>query len=117
MTEALRIEKAFLHVELRGTVHRMKTTLDAEGRLQIPAQVLTLSGLRPGDGVEVRWRDGHIEVEPESADEAGLDDSAVELVQKGHLLVAVAKVPGEPLTLEMVEDIRDEIERERAGLQ
>lgn len=94
----------------------MKTTLDAEGRLQIPADIRDLAGLRPGDGVEVRWCDGHIEVEPTPPTETAPDGSAVELVQKGHFLVAVAKVPGQPLTPEMVEAIRDEIERERGGL-
>ena len=85
----------------------MKTTIDSAGRLVIPKEIRRQAGLRPGMELEVRWADGQIEIEPRLL--------PVRLVQQGPLLVAVADGEAEPLTNEMVEEIRESLRRERAG--
>lgn len=64
----------------------MTITMDAAGRLVIPREIRREAALEPGVPLEVRWRDGVIEIEPQAL--------AVTLKRKGHLLVAspVAKV-------------------------
>lgn len=42
----------------------MRTTIDASGRLVIPKAVRDAAGVRPGAPLEVRYRDGRIEIEP-----------------------------------------------------
>jgi AbrB family looped-hinge helix DNA binding protein len=63
------------------------TTVDSAGRLVIPKDVRRAAALEPGAAVDVRWRDGVIEVEPQPL--------AVTFERKGHLLVArpAKKVP------------------------
>lgn len=87
----------------------IKTTIDADGRLTIPEEIRRLAGLRPGMRVEVRWRDGLVEIEPEL--------TPVRLVQEGRFLVAVPEDGGEPLTSETVEAIRQELLYERGGVE
>ena len=67
----------------------MKATIDSAGRLVIPKEVRREAGLRPGMRLEVRWREGRIEIEPESL--------AVRLVRKGRLTVAVPSGSVPPL--------------------
>jgi AbrB family looped-hinge helix DNA binding protein len=86
----------------------MKTTVDAAGRVVIPKEIRRQAGLGAGAEVDVRWRDGLIEIEP-----AG---QAIRLVHDGPLLVAVADGDAEPLTPEQVEGIRDRLRRERVEL-
>ena len=84
----------------------MKTTIDRAGRLVIPKQVRREAGLKPGMPLDVRWRDGRIEIEPEPL--------PVKLVRKGRLLVAVPQGGTGPLTAETVERTRSALRRERA---
>ena len=65
----------------------MITTMDQAGRLVIPKEVRREAALEPGTPVEVRWRDGVIEIEPQPL--------AVDIRRKGRLLVATprARVP------------------------
>ncbi|MPZ16193.1 MAG: antitoxin, partial [Chloroflexi bacterium] len=42
----------------------MKATIDSAGRLVIPSSVRRQAGLRPGMPLDLRYRDGVIEVEP-----------------------------------------------------
>ena len=65
----------------------MVTTMDAAGRLVIPVEVRREAALEPGVPLDVRWRDGVIEIEPQPL--------AVTLKRKGRLLVATptARVP------------------------
>ena len=58
----------------------MITTMDSAGRLVIPSEIRREAALEPGAPLEVRWRDGIIEIEPQSL--------AVTLTRKGRLLVA-----------------------------
>ncbi len=82
----------------------MKTTMDMAGRLVIPKDIRHQAGLRPGTPLDVRWRDGRIEIEPAPV--------PVTLVRKGRFVVAVPQVEGPPLTTEEVEETRNAIVRE-----
>jgi len=63
------------------------TTMDSAGRLVIPREIRREAALEPGAPLEVRWRDGVIEIEPKPL--------PVTLERSGRLLVAspVGKVP------------------------
>ena len=65
----------------------MVTTMDQAGRLVIPSDIRREAALVPGTPLDVRWRDGVIEIEPQAL--------TVRLERKGRLLVArpAAKVP------------------------
>ena len=65
----------------------MTTTMDSAGRLVIPSEIRREAALEPGTPLEVRWRDGVIEIEPQPL--------AVTLERRGRLLVAspVGKAP------------------------
>jgi len=84
----------------------MKTTMDSAGRLVIPREVRRPAGIQPGMALDVRWRDGRIEIEPAPL--------PVRLVQKGRLLVAIPEGEVEPLEPEQVEETRHVLDRERA---
>jgi AbrB family looped-hinge helix DNA binding protein len=85
----------------------MKTTIDQAGRLVIPREIRREAGLKPGTLLEVRWRNGHIEIEPEPL--------PVKLVRKGRLLVAVPHGKVGALRAETVEQTRRVLRRERAA--
>jgi AbrB family looped-hinge helix DNA binding protein len=85
----------------------MRTTIDSAGRLVIPKQVRREAGLKPGMPLDVRWRDGRIEIEPEPL--------PVKLVRKGRLLVAVPEGGAAVLGAEAVERTRRRLHRGRAG--
>ena len=85
----------------------MKTTIDIAGRLVIPKEIRRQAGLRPGTPLEVRWRDGLIELEPAPL--------PVKLVRKGRLLVAMPETRVEPLGEEVVEETRAALARERGS--
>lgn len=84
----------------------MKTTIDANGRIVIPEELREQAGLQPGMELEVRCRDGRIEVEP-----AG---PGYHMERRGRFLVAVSDSPTATLTREIVEECREDIRRERA---
>ena len=65
----------------------MFTTMDRAGRLVIPRDIRREAALEPGVPLDVRWRDGVIEIEPAPL--------AVKLERRGRVLVArpVTKVP------------------------
>ncbi len=84
----------------------MRATIDAAGRLVIPKSIRREAGLEPGVPLEVRWREGRIEIEPEPL--------PVALRRKGRLLVAVPKRPVPVLRAGTVEDTRRALRRERS---
>jgi AbrB family looped-hinge helix DNA binding protein len=85
----------------------MRTTIDAAGRLVIPKEIRRQAGLEPGAPVEIRFKDGQIEIEPVLL--------PVKLVRKGRFLVAVPEIPVPPLTTELVESTLDELRAERGA--
>ena len=42
----------------------MKTSMDSAGRLVLPKPIRDEADLRPGEPLEIRFRDGRIEIEP-----------------------------------------------------
>jgi AbrB family looped-hinge helix DNA binding protein len=90
-----------------GIIITMKTTIDNAGRLVIPKEIRTQAGLTPGTVLDIRWRDGCIEIAPAPL--------PVELVRKGRLLVAIPKQEVDLLTADRVEETRRAIQQERSG--
>ena len=68
----------------------MKTTMDRAGRLVMPKAIRREARLTPGAPLEVRFRAGHIEIEPAPA--------KGRLKRKGRLVVAVPREPLPALT-------------------
>lgn len=87
----------------------MKTTIDAAGRLVIPKKLREQAGLTPGIQLEVRFRDGHIEVEPA--------DGYVRLEERDGFLVGVPQGPAPVITNEDVQRMLDEDRASRGFLQ
>lgn len=85
----------------------MMTTMDAAGRLVIPREVRREAGLQPGAPLDVRWRNGVIEIEPEPL--------PVTIARKGRLTVAIPERPVERLGAEIVERTRRRLRRERGS--
>ena len=79
----------------------MITSIDAAGRLVIPGPIRREAALEPGVPLDVRWRDGIIEIEPQPL--------AVTLETRGRLLVARPKVRVRPLGTATVERTRREV--------
>ncbi len=88
-------------------INAMRTTIDAAGRLVIPKEVRQQAQIRPGMTLEVRMKEGHIEIEP-----APLD---VTIRRRGRLAVAFPRKAVPPLSSETVEGTRRRLRRERAG--
>jgi AbrB family looped-hinge helix DNA binding protein len=84
----------------------MKTSMDRAGRLVIPKEIRREARIEPGAPLDVRWKDGRIEIEPAYAQ--------VRLERRGKLLVAVPTGKMPKLTHEMVERTRTMIHEERA---
>jgi len=84
----------------------MKTTMDRSGRLVIPKEIRREAKLAPGVPLEVRWRDGRIEIEPAAA--------PVHLQRRGRLLVAVPREKTPELTPETVEQTRSKLLEDRS---
>lgn len=90
-----------------GRIAAMKTTMDNAGRLVIPKEIRREARLIPGAPLEVRWRDGHIEIEPAP--------TPVRLERRGRLLVAVPHKKLPKLTPETVEQTRARVLDDRAS--
>jgi AbrB family looped-hinge helix DNA binding protein len=60
----------------------MNITIDAAGRVVVPKSIRDQAGLRPNVPLEIRVRDGRIEIEPVPR--------LVNRVKKGRVAVAVA---------------------------
>jgi len=73
----------------------------------IPKEIRREARLAPGAPLEVRWRDGRIEIEPAPA--------PVRLQRRGRLLVAVPEKRLPQLTSETVEQTRAKLLDERAA--
>lgn len=85
----------------------MKTTIDQAGRLVIPKEIRREARLAAGAPLEIRWRDGRIEIEPAPA--------RVRLQRRGRLLVAVPRGKLPKLAPETVEQVRAGMLADRDG--
>lgn len=68
--------------------------IDRTGRLVIPKEIRDAAGIEPGMPLEVRCREGRIEIEPRRR--------PVRIVKKGMLQIAESVETGPALTREMV---------------
>lgn len=85
----------------------MTITMDAAGRLVIPKEARSLAGLEPGMPLDIRVRDGRIEIEP-----APLE---VTVQKRRGFHVAVPKMSAPTLPADAVERTRRTLRRERRG--
>jgi AbrB family looped-hinge helix DNA binding protein len=83
----------------------MISTIDSAGRLVIPKEARQQAGLQPGMPLEIRVRDGRIEIEP-----APLD---VRIERRGRMVVAVPKAAISALKADTVEQTRSALRHER----
>ena len=83
----------------------MTITMDAAGRLVIPREIRREAALEPGVPLDVRWRDGVIEIEPQAL--------AVTLKRKGRLLVASPAAKVSTLRTATVERTRRDLATRR----
>jgi AbrB family looped-hinge helix DNA binding protein len=83
----------------------MIVTIDQAGRLVIPAELRREAAIEPGTPLEVRCRDGVIEIEPQAL--------PVTLTRRGRLLVARPAGGATPLGAADVERTRRDLHRER----
>jgi len=83
----------------------IRSSIDAAGRLVIPKPLRDAAGLRPELPLEIRLRDGRVEIEP-----APLE---VRIEMRHGVAVAVPAGPVPPVTAEDVEAIRRRIREER----
>lgn len=79
----------------------MTITMDAAGRIVIPSEIRREAGLQPDTPLDVRWRDGVIEIEPQPL--------SVMLERRRGLLVARPRVKVAPLRAATVERTRRRI--------
>jgi AbrB family looped-hinge helix DNA binding protein len=84
----------------------MKSTIDLSGRLVIPKAIRKVAGLEPGVPLEVRWREGVVEIEPAPL--------PVKLTKRGRFLVAVPEKPTTSLTNETVKQTRQQVRHGRS---
>ncbi len=83
----------------------MNTAIDSAGRLVIPKAVRDAAGITPGTPLEVRFRDGRIEIEPAPL--------VIEISRQRGVAVARAVDPVPELSAETVAATRDRLGEER----
>jgi AbrB family looped-hinge helix DNA binding protein len=81
----------------------MKSTIDGAGRVVIPKALRQRLGLKGGETVDIRERDGKIEIEPTA--------TAMSLVEREGTPVAVPAEALPPLTDEIVRATLDSTRR------
>lgn len=81
----------------------MRTTIDSAGRIVVPKALREELGLVGGMAVEVRTRDGQLEIEPMS--------NEIRLEKRGRGLVAVSDTPVPPLDAEGVRSVVERLRR------
>lgn len=79
----------------------MKTTIDTAGRLVIPNELQRKAGLQPGTELEIRWRQGLIEIEPAPL--------PVKLKKRSRFLLAIPGRTIKQLTSKTVERTRRQL--------
>lgn len=83
--------------------------MDAAGRLVIPKKIRHEAGIQPGVPLEVRVRDGRIEIEPEPM--------KVRFVREGRLLVAYPLEDTPPMDAEIVDATLEAVRDERSSIR
>lgn len=83
----------------------MTVTMDAAGRLVIPADLRREAALEPGAPLSIRVRDGVVEIEPAT--------TPVTLERRGRLLVATSESDMPVLTERIVTSTRRSVQSRR----
>lgn len=83
----------------------IRTTIDAAGRLVVPKPLREAAGLEPGTPLEIRLRDGRVEIEPAPVE--------IRIEMRRGVAVAVPAEPVPTIGAEEVEAIRLRIREER----
>ena len=81
----------------------MQTTIDAAGRVVIPKSIRDSLGLTGGQKIEIRERDGAVEIEPAA--------TPMRLERRGDHLVAVPDRVLPPLTDDLVRATLEKVRR------
>jgi len=81
----------------------MRTTIDAAGRVVIPKALRERLGLAGGRAVDIREREGRLEIEPAP--------TPMTLQRRGRVRVAVPARKLPPLTDEIVRDTLEQLRR------
>lgn len=81
----------------------MRTTIDSAGRLVVPKALRDALGLRGGEELDARARDGRLEIEPAP--------TPMHLERRGRGLVAVSEVDLPILTREHVREVLEQTRR------
>ncbi|MCC6898870.1 MAG: AbrB/MazE/SpoVT family DNA-binding domain-containing protein [Polyangiaceae bacterium] len=80
----------------------MKARVDSAGRIVVPKALRLALALKPGQLLEIRERDGVLEIEAAS--------TPMRLKRKGKVVVAI---PDKPLPVLTAEEVRSTLERVR----
>jgi AbrB family looped-hinge helix DNA binding protein len=86
----------------------MRSSIDAAGRLVIPKSIREAAGLRPDTPLEIRFRDGRVEIAPAPVE--------VRIEVRRGVAVAVPAGPVPAVTAGEVEALRRRIREEREAL-
>jgi AbrB family looped-hinge helix DNA binding protein len=86
-----------------ATIHAMKTTIDAAGRIVVPKSLRQALGLKPGQPLQMRAGDGRLEIE--------IAATPVRLMKRGKGMVAVPETVLPPLTADQVRDTLERVRR------
>ena len=81
--------------------------MDQSGRLVIPSDIRREAALEPGTRLDIRWRDGVIEIEPQPL--------SVTFVREKRLLVARPETTIAALTTAIVDRTRGQLAARRGG--
>ncbi len=74
-------------------------SLDDSGHLLLPEAIREAAGLNPGMVLEIRYRNGRVEIEPPAP--------KMRIVEKRGVYVATPEEPLKPLTAEMVRETQE----------
>lgn len=77
-----------------------RVSIDAAGRVIVPEAVRQEAGIKPGMELEIRCREGRVEIEPVRE---------VRIERHGKVLVAIPEEPAEPLTEATVRKTLEEL--------
>ena len=89
------------HGMMYGMKNATSTTIDSAGRLVIPKPIREQAGFTSGMALEIRCRDGRVEIEPAPRQ--------IRVVQRGRVYVAAPLSSSEPLTSELVRETQDSL--------
>lgn len=86
----------------------MKTTIDRAGRVVIPKEIRQVAGLRPGDTIDVVFKEGEVAIRPTGVE--------MRLEKRGRFTVIVPEATVEPLMEEVVERTLEQVREGRPEL-